>query len=163
MLQSDLNEVLEPLNLDDADCGRELVHAAIQPLNAVAGLAVVTECARVLDDVGVPRDHGTTLAGRDRLGRCERPDACVARCPRTAAMPARSVCVSAVLDQENPLGSAELGDLLDVECDVSADVDEDRSARLVRSGLLLEVFERHAQIGSVAVHELDAAPCAERG
>src|SRR6266849_1345243 len=113
------SDLVEPFNLDDADCGREFVHAGIQPVYAVVGLAVVTELARVLDDVCVPRDHGTTLASRDRLGRCERPDARVAPRSRAAAMPARSVRMSAVLDQENPLGSAEVGDSLDVEREVA--------------------------------------------
>src|SRR5437588_3269015 len=83
----------EPPNLDDAHGCREFVHPAVQPLDAVARLAIVTERAHVLDDLGVPRDHGTTLAGRDRLGRCERPDACVAPRSGASAVPARSMCV----------------------------------------------------------------------
>jgi len=49
--------------------------------------------------------------------------------------------VGAVLEQENSLGSAVLGDALDVESDVAADVDEHGRSRLVPLGPALEVLE----------------------
>src|SRR5439155_25410258 len=119
-----LRDLVEPLDLDDADRGREFVHAEVQTVHAEVGLAVVPERARVLDDVGVPRDDGTALAGGDRFRCREGPDARVAPGPRAAAVPARPMCVTAVLDQENPLSSTKLGDSLDVEGAVAADVHE---------------------------------------
>src|SRR5258708_5453331 len=47
--------LVEPFNLDDADCGREFVHAGIQPVDAVVGLAVVRNV----------RAYSTTFACRE--------------------------------------------------------------------------------------------------
>ncbi len=63
----------------------------------------------------------------------------------------------AVLDQDDSLRAAISGDLLDVERDVTADVDEEDRMRLVRVRFALEVLERHAEVVAVAVDELDAA------
>ena len=57
----------------------------------------------------------------------------VAPGPGAAAVPRGAVRVRAVLDQDDPLGAAELGDPLDVERDVAADVDEEHRARPVRA------------------------------
>ena len=56
-----------------------------------------------------------------------------------------------------PSDAAVRGDLLDVERDVAADVDEEDGMRPVLVHLALEVVERHAQVVPVAVDELDAA------
>ena len=85
----------------------------------------------------------------------ERPHARVAPRPRPAAVPAGAVCVGAVFDQEDPLGPAELGDPVDVERDVAADVDDERRARLVPTYLGLEVREGHAEVFAVAIDVLD--------
>ena len=71
--------------------------------------------------------------------------------------------VGAVLDQEDPVLGAVGGDLLDLERDVAADVDEERRPRLVLLGGALEVGERHAQVVAVAVDELDLRARADRG
>ena len=63
--------------------------------------------------------------------------------------------VGAVLDQDDPLGAAELDDPVDVERDVAADVDDHHRGRLVLVHLPLEVVERHAEVVAVAVDELD--------
>src|SRR5207248_1073232 len=107
----------------------------------VVGLAVITEGPSELDQFGVPRDEHPTLAGRDRLRRCERPDACVTPRPRTAAVPGRAVRVGAILDQDDARSPTEGGDSLRVEGDVTADVDEHHGVRLVPVGLALEVVE----------------------
>ncbi len=101
------------------------------------------------------RDEQSALSGRDRLRRCERPDARVAEGSRLAAVPRGTVGVGAVLEQDDPLGPAELDDPVDVERDVAADVDDHRRRRLVQRDLPLEVVERHAEVGAIAVDELD--------
>ena len=63
--------------------------------------------------------------------------------------------VGAVLDQDDPLGVAQLDDPVDVERDVAADVDEEDGGRLVLVHLPLEIVERHAEVIAVAVDELD--------
>ena len=59
--------------------------------------------------------------------------------------------------------SAVGGDLLRLERDVAADVDEERRLGLVLLGLLLEVGERHAEVVAVAVDELHLGAGADRG
>ena len=54
-----------------------------------------------------------------------------------------------------PSAPAELGDALDLERDVAADVDEERRARPMLERLGLEIRERDAQVVAVAVHERD--------
>ena len=61
----------------------------------------------------------------------------------------------AIFEQHDSLVAAESGDLLDLERDVAADVNEDRSVRLVLPRLALEVLERQAEVVTVAVDELD--------
>ena len=61
--------------------------------------------------------------------------------------------VRAVLDQDDPFALAELGDALDVERDVPADVDEEDGTWPLGGHLALEVVERHAQVLAVAVDE----------
>ena len=75
--------------------------------------------------------------------------------PGAAAVPLGAVRVCAVLDQDDPLAPAELGDLVGLEGEVAADVDEEDRARLVLAHLALEIFERHAKVVAVAVDELD--------
>ena len=89
------------------------------------------------------------------VGR-ERPHARVAAGARPPPVPRGAVRVRAVLDQEDPFGRQQLGDLLDLERDVAADVDEERGPRPVACDLRLEVGERHAEVVAVAVDELDA-------
>ena len=126
-----------------------------EPCHGVVGLAVVAEAAGELERLRVPGDEHPALAGRNRLRRCERPDPGVAPRPAAPPVPVRAVGVRAVLDQEDALSSAELGDLLDLEGDVPADVDDERGAGTVPPRLLLEVGERHAEVVAVAVDELD--------
>ena len=70
--------------------------------------------------------------------------------------------VGAILEQEDPLLPAIVGDGLGVEGDVASDVDQDRGAGAVLLSLGLEVGERHAQVLAVAVHELDLGPGPKR-
>ncbi len=70
--------------------------------------------------------------------------------------------VRAVLEQEDPVVSAVGGDLLGLERDVAADVDEERRLGLVLLGLALEVVERHAEVVAVAVDELHLGAGADR-
>ena len=65
----------------------------------------------------------------------------------------------AILQQQDPLTAAVLGDPLHVERDVASDVHEEDGFRPVRARLALEVLERHAEIVAVAVHELDLRTC----
>src|SRR5436190_476190 len=69
----------------------------------------------------------------------------------------------AVLDEEDALGPAELGDALDVEGDVPADVHEDRGARPLAGHRLLEGLEGQAQVLAVAVDEGHARARVHRG
>src|SRR5262249_62258778 len=97
------------------------------------------------------------LTGRHGLRRRERPDTGVAPASRAAAVPLSSVRVRAVLDQEDAFGATELGDALDVEGDMAADVDDERGSRSMSLRLRLEIGERNAQILAVAVDVLDGA------
>jgi len=65
------------------------------------------------------------------------------------------VGVGAVLEEENPFFAAISGDLLHLEGDVPPDVDQPAGLRAIPLGLGDEILIRHAQIGPVAVHELD--------
>ena len=111
----------------------ELAHPEVEPVDLVLELAVVAELARELDQIRVGGDEDAALAGRDGLGRVERVDAGVAEAPRLVSVPLGAVGVGAVLEQEDPVVAAVLGDALGVEGDVAADVDEDRGLRLVRA------------------------------
>ncbi len=71
--------------------------------------------------------------------------------------------VRAVLDQDDSFGAAELDDLVDLERDMPADVDEEDRRRLVLVHLALEVGERHAEVVAVAVDELDPRARLEDG
>ena len=102
----------------------------VQAVHVVVGLAVVAEGAGELDSSASAR-----RACRPRRWRSSS-SARTTRCPRRprsrpAAVPVGAVRVGAVLDQEDALGAAELGDPLDIERDVAADVDDERRARLV--------------------------------
>jgi hypothetical protein len=72
------------------------------------------------------------------------------------------VGVGAILEQEDPVLAAVLGDALGLEGDVAADVDEDRGLRPVLLCLRLEVVERHAEVVPVAVDELDSGTGIDR-
>src|SRR5438477_540312 len=85
----------------------------------------------------VVRAHG------DRLRRGERPDTRVAPGAGTPAVPLGAVRVRAVLDQEHALRLAERGDLVDLEGEVAADMDDEGGARLVLVQLPLEILEGH--------------------
>jgi hypothetical protein len=85
---------------------------------------------------------------------------------RPATDPAGAVRVRAVLDEEDPLGAAELRDRLDLEGDVPADVHDDGRPRPVARDLRLEVGERHAEIFAIAIDELHLGTrvqCGQRG
>ena len=71
--------------------------------------------------------------------------------------------VRAVLEQEDPVLRAVGRDLLGLERDMAADVDQDRRLGLVLLGLALEVGERHAEVVAVAVDELHVGARADRG
>src|SRR3954469_24291630 len=81
------DDVGEPFGLYEADRSRELVDAEVQPVDAVVRLAVVPERARELDRFFVAGDEHAALARRDRLRRCERPDADVAERSCAASVP----------------------------------------------------------------------------
>ena len=152
------DDLLHPLNLDEPQCRRELAHPEVEAVDPVLELAVVAVRAGELDQVRVGRDEHPALAGRDRLRRVERVDAGVAIGAGTQAVPPSAVGVGAVLEQEDVVGRAVLGDPLAVECDVAADVDEDRGAGLQPVGRALEVVEGHAEVLAIAVDELDLGP-----
>ena len=156
------DDLLHPLDLDEAERGGELAHPEVEPLDLVLELAVVAELARELDQLGVGGDEHAALARGDRLGRVERVDAGVAVAAGPAAAPLGAVGVGAVLEQEDPVVAAVGGDPLGVEGDVAADVDEDRGLGPVPLGLGLEVGERHAEVLAVAVDELDLGAGADR-
>ena len=82
--------------------------------------------------------------------------------PGAAAVPVGAVRVRAVLEQDDPLAPAELGDLIGLEREVAADVHEEDGARLVLAHFPLEVLERHAEVVAVAVDELDLRAGADR-
>ena len=147
------DDLLEALGLHQADRGGELAHPQVEALDPVVGLAVVAEGARVLEQLLAVRDEHAALAGGDRLGRVEGVGAGVAPGTRPAAVPAGAVGVGAVLEQEDAVLAAVVGDPLDVEGDVAADVDDHRGARPVLLGLALEVLEGHAEVVAVAVDE----------
>ena len=150
------HDLVEPPGLHCREGGRELVNPEVEPLDRVIRLPVVAERARELDQVGVARDERAALAGRDRLGRVERVGAGVAVGSRALPAPGGAMRVRAVLQQEDALRPAQLGDALGVERDVSADVHQDRRARPVLHDPALEVLERHAEVLAVAVDELHA-------
>ena len=149
------SDLFESLDADEAERRRELVHAQVQTRLVVARLAVVAKRASECHQVGVARDEHAPLARRNRLGRGERPNPGIAPRARPATLEGRAVGVGAVFDQEDALRAAEVGDAVDFEGDVAADVDEEGSARSMLRGFCLEVCERGAEIGAVAVHEHD--------
>ena len=149
------HDLLEPLGAEDPERCGELVHTVVEPGRLVVRLAVVPEVTRELDQVVVPGDEDAALAGRDRLRRRERPQPGVAERPGLAAVPGGAVRVRAVLEQDDPLGAAQLGDPVDVEGDVTADMDDHRRRPARAVHLPLEVVERHAEVVAVAVDELD--------
>src|SRR5579884_4163737 len=92
------DDLRQALGLHDAERGRELVHAEVEAVDAVVGLAVVPERPREVERLLVARDQHAALAGGDRLRRGERPYADVAERPGAAAVPLGAVRVRAVLD-----------------------------------------------------------------
>ena len=121
----------------------------------VVGLAVVAEPVGELDQVRMAGDEHAALSGRDRLRCRERPDAGVAPAAGPKAVPRRSVCVRAILEQDDSLAPAEGCNLLHLERDVAPNVYEHRGVRLVLMRFALKVLERHAEVIAVAVDELD--------
>jgi hypothetical protein len=73
------------------------------------------------------------------------------------------VGVRAVLEKEDALGTTELGDRLDVERDVSSDVDHEYCAGPMLGDLSLEIRERQAKVLAVAVHEFDLPAGVDHG
>ena len=71
--------------------------------------------------------------------------------------------VRTVLEQEDLIGGAVSRDLLRVEGNMAADVDEHCRLRLVLLGLAFKVLERHAQVFLVAVDELHLGAGAHGG
>ena len=157
------DDLLHAIGLDQAEGGGELAHPEVEPVDLVLELAVVAELAGELDQLGVGGDEHPALAGGDRLRRVERVDAGVAEGARPAIAPVGAVRVGAVLEQEDPVLAAVGGDAVGVEGEVAADVDEDRRLRLQALGLCLEVLEGHAEVGAVAVDELDLGAGLDRG
>src|SRR5436309_42158 len=96
-----LGDLVEALDADDAERGRELVHAVVETRLRMVGLAVLAERARELDQLRVLRHEHSSLARRDRLRGSERPDARLAPRPGAAAVPRTAVRVGAVLDQDD--------------------------------------------------------------
>ena len=66
------------------------------------------------------------------------------------------MCMGAILYQDDAVRATVCGDLFDLERDVSADMNQECQARPMLVGLPFEVGERHAEIRTVAIHELDA-------
>src|SRR3989442_864274 len=64
-----------------------------------------------------------------------------------------------ILDQEDPLVSAAGGDLLHLEGQVTADVDQHHCSRTVLPYLALQVVEGHAQVIAVAIDENRSPTC----
>ena len=147
------HDLLHALGLHERERGGELAHAEVQSRDAVVGLAVVAKGARELEHVVAPRHEHAALPRRDRLGRVEGVHARVTPRPRAPAVPLGAVRVGAVLDQEDPLGGAQLRDLLHLEGDVAADVHEERGLGPVAAQLRLDVAQRGAQVVAVAVDE----------
>ncbi len=117
----------------------------------------------MLDHLRAAGDEHAALAGRDRLRRVHRVDACVPVCTRLAAMPGRTWACAQSSIRKIPCSLAVRGDPLGVERDVAADVDQERRSRLVPLGGALEVRERHAEVLAVAVDELDLGARPDRG
>src|SRR3954463_14796485 len=78
-------------------------------------------------------------------------------------MPVCPVRVGAILEEDDALGAAELGDPLDVERDVPADVDDPGRLGPVLVERALEVGERDAEVLAVAVGPHGLAAGRERG
>ena len=130
----------QSLDLDEPERGGELVHAEVEPVDFVVGLAVVAEGAGMLEELGPVRDEHAALAGRDRLGRVQRVDAGVTVGAGLAPIPSAPWAWAQSSIRKIPLG-AVVGDLLDLERDMAADVDQHRGPRLV----LLEPWPRSRQ------------------
>ena len=82
--------------------------------------------------------------------------------PGSSAVPLRAVGMGAVLEEDDPFAPAELRDLVGLEGQMAADVDEEDRARLVLAHLPLEIFERHAEVVAVAVDEFHVRPRVDR-
>src|SRR3954471_10816689 len=78
-------------------------------------------------------------------------------------MPVCALRVSAILEEDDALGAAELGDPLDVEGDVPADVDDPGRLGTVLVDRALEVGEGDAEVLAVAVEPHGLAAGRERG
>src|SRR5205807_7685855 len=85
------HDLLEALYLDQPERGGEFAHVEVEPLDLLAGLAVVTEPPGVLDQLGMLGDQYAALAGRDRLGRVQRVRAGVTVGPGAPLVPGRTV------------------------------------------------------------------------
>ena len=156
------HDLVEAIDLHDPERGGELVQPEVEPVDGVVRFAVVPERARELDGILVTGDEHPALTRRDRLRRREGPHADVAEHSAAPAVPLGAVRVGAVLEQEDSLAAAEVGDPLGIEREMAADVHEERSLGPVRVDLALEVFEGHAEVVAVAVDELHACARGDR-
>ena len=71
--------------------------------------------------------------------------------------------VGAVLEQEDPVLAAQPGDLLALEREMAADVDQEAGARAVLLDLRRDVLGRRAQVLAIAVDEDGPAPGGDDG
>ena len=156
------DDLLHAVGLDEAESGGELAHPEVEPVDLVLELAVVAELAGELDQILIRGDEHSPLSGRNGLGCVEGVDAGVAEATRPALIPLGAMSVGAVLEQEDPVGTAVLGDSLRLEGDVAADMDEDRGLRPVLLSLRLKVVEGHAEVVAVAIDELDRGAGVDR-
>ena len=99
------DDLLEPLGAEDPERGGELVHAVVEPVGRVVGLAVVAEGLGELDQLGVAsrrgsrprRSRSSSSARTTRSPRRRRRRACArsrrrrasARSPRSGRFPRR--------------------------------------------------------------------------